>query len=105
MTSNVKQFPLGSSITLCQLPLYNLKVTISKRRNLSFKRLHSIVDLFILHIDKLDETKEQMGLDFERINLLESIMQGFYQKIIEFYTDVPKNTLKFQIDLKLGKCN
>ena len=103
MSSNVKQFPLGSSMTLYKSNFYNLKVTISKRRNESIKRFHSIVDLFILNIDKLDETKPKIGLNFERINLLESIMQSFYKKVLDFYKDIRENTLRFQIDLKLGK--
>ena len=29
-------------------------------------------------------------------------MVSNFQKVMDFYTDVPTNTLKFQIDLKLG---
>ena len=105
MSSNVKQFPLGSSMTLFKSTFYNLKVTISKRKNESIKRFHSIVDLFILNIDKLDQSKQKIGLNFERINLLESIMQGFYQKVMDFYTDIRANSLRFQIELKLGLYN
>ena len=102
MSSEVKQFPLDSSMTLFKSSLYNLKATISKRKNEKIKRFHSIVDLFILNIDKLDETKPKIGLNFERINLLESIMKGFYEKVMDFYTNIRENSLRFQIDLKLG---
>ena len=102
MSSALEKWDLGSTKTLFESDALNLKVTITKRRNEKFKKFHSFVDLFVLNLEKMDSTKKNIGLNFEKINLLESIVMSFYKKVMNLYTDLSKDNLKFQIDLTLG---
>ena len=102
MSSALEKWQLGTRKTLFESDALNLKVTIIKRKNEKFKKFHSFVDLFELNIEKLDKKKTHIGLSFEKINLLESIVMSFYKKVMDLYSDLSKDKLKFQIDLTLG---
>ena len=80
MSSALEKWHLGTTKTLFESDALNLKVTITKRKNEKFKKFHSFVDLFVLNIEKIDSTKKNIGLTFEKINLLESIVKSFYNK-------------------------
>ena len=102
MSSALEKWQLGATKTLFESDALNLKVKITKRKNEKFKKFHSFVDLFELNIEKLDKKKTNIGLTFEKINLLESIVMSFYKKVMDLYSDLSKDKLKFQIDLTLG---
>ena len=101
--TTINSFKFGSTIVLFESPLYNLKTLIKRRKNESIKNFKSYQDLFELTFTKLDDSKNSFGLNFDKINFLENIVQSFFEKIIGLYKSVDeRDNLNFQIDLTLG---
>ena len=104
--TTINNFKFGSNIVLFESPIYNLKTLIKRRRNESIKNFKTYQDLFELTFAKLDDSKNSFGLNFDKINLLEHIVQSFFEKIIGLYKSLDeRDNLNFQIDLTLGVCN
>ena len=104
--TTINSFKFGSTIVLFESPIYNLKTLIKRRKNESIKNFKSYQDLFELTFTKLDDEKNSFGLNFDKINFLENIVQSFFEKIIGLYKSVDeRDNLNFQIDLTLGVCN
>ena len=101
--TTINSFKFGSTIVLFESPIYNLKTLIKRRKNESIKNFKSYQDLFELTFTKLDDEKNSFGLNFDKINFLENIVQSFFEKIIGLYKSVDeRDNLNFQIDLTLG---
>ena len=104
--TTINSFTYGSSIVLFESPIYNLKTLIKRRKNESIKNFKSYQDLFELTFKKLDDSKNSFGLNFDKINFLENIVESFFEKIIGLYKSLDeRDNLNFQIDLTLGVCN
>ena len=104
--TTINNFKYGSNIVLFESPIYNLKTLIKRRRNESIKHFKSYQDLFELTFTKLDDSKHSFGLNFDKINFLENIVESFFEKIIGLYKSLDeRDNLNFQIDLTLGVCN
>ena len=104
--TTINNFKFGSNIVLFESPIYNLKTLIKRRRNESIKHFKSYQDLFELTFTKLDDSKHSFGLNFDKINFLENIVESFFEKIIGLYKSLDeRDNLNFQIDLTLGVCN
>ena len=104
--TTINSFKFGSTIVLFESPIYNLKTLIKRRRNESIKHFKSYQDLFELTFTKLDDSKHSFGLNFDKINFLENIVESFFEKIIGLYKSLDeRDNLNFQIDLTLGVCN
>ena len=104
--TTINNFKFGSNIVLFESPIYNLKTLIKRRRNESIKHFKSYQDLFELTFTKLDDSKNSFGLNFDKINFLENIVQSFFEKIISLYKSLDeRDNLNFQIDLTLGVCS
>ena len=104
--TTLNNFKFGSNIVLFESPIYNLKTLIKRRRNGSIKHFKTYQDLFELTFTKLDDSKNSFGLNFDKINFLENIVESFFEKIIGLYKSLDeRDNLNFQIDLTLGVCN
>ena len=105
MSSNGANWPLGQEKVLFDSELYNVKVLIKKTENKQFKNFKTFVDMYILTIRPLDSTETSISLSFDKINILQTIMESFFTKVTKSYTHV-KSDFIYQIDLQLGKiCN
>ena len=105
MSSNLANWPLGQEKVLFDSELYNVKVLIKKTENRQFKTFNSFVDMYILTLKPLDSTETSISLSFDKINLLETIMESFFTKVTKYYSHV-KSDFIYQLDLELGKiCN
>ena len=103
--TTINNFKFGSNIVLFESPIYNLKTLIKRRKNGSIKHFKTYQDLFELTFTKLDDSKNSIGLNFDKINFLENIVESFFEKIIGLYKSLDeRDNLNFQIDLTLGRC-
>ena len=104
--TTINNFKFGSNIVLFESPIYNLKTLIKRRKNGSIKHFKTYQDLFELTFTKLDDSKNSIGLNFDKINFLENIVESFFEKIIGLYKSLDeRDNLNYQIDLTLGVCN
>ena len=104
--TTINNFKFGSNIVLFESPIYNLKTLIKRRKNGSIKHFKTYQDLFELTFTKLDDSKNSIGLNFDKINFLENIVECFFEKIIGLYKSLDeRDNLNYQIDLTLGVCN
>ena len=107
MASQLNNWPIGEKHVLLESILYNLKVYITREEHKKIRKYNTFVDMFTLKFTKIDENKTLIGLSFERINLIQNVVESFYNKVMDYYkNDIPNNKLKFQLDLYLGMvCN
>ena len=105
MSSKGAIWPLGEEKVLFDSELYNVRVLIKRKENKQFKTFNSFVDMYILTIKPLDSNDTSMALSFDKINLLQTIMESFFTKVTKSYSHV-KSGYIYQLDLELGKiCN